>query len=867
MLALVLAATLVPGARADDSGTPAESGITETGMLAATEQAEQLAETYDAQASLEARTPGSPADAAGASGDETGELGQQPTREPVVVAELRPEDQQPDGQPDLAVTDGPGVTGRRPGGDQDAAVTGNAGKDNEQASRRQGDPATVGQDPAAGGGPSGCTSGCSTQPPDPGGSTVAAAGGWSLRSFWNRMLGRGQPQEPTQEPAARQEEPVREESAQPPPEEPARQEAQEPAQRPPEPTALEPTVLMDLIRGDLTRVSDQQQQLAAEGGTSSSRDLDAARLLLARARMGIEHLRPRVEGTPQGEQFTALTRQAEELTQALGDPTQRDLELIEIGDDNVDLGTLDQALDLALEGATQQGPGRIGEVTSGLGILERALAQREPSGRWATADERARDQELVVQVRRGLDQLRPELAGTAQEPLFRTLTGRFQLVQQRLASEPTTPFQHTDVDFVEHLVGVAETQAQATTQSRHALQLTLNDLQAAVDDLVAVRTDLELEDEPTDSATQQRLVELEQRAEAAAAIVSRELEAWEASPPMIQADEIIFSLEARLEDRGGAHWATAQERSQELADLERARDVIGQLQAQLTEETPQAEQRRVAALTARLQAVEQRLASEPATPWQGTELDQLEAAIRGAERSQKGAEEPGFLVQRQTVREYEIGWWEGSLRDAAERIRQLRPQVAEGDPRSDRLRRLTERFERQQQLLTYDRLARGSAPGSEQPPGEGLQMRAVDPNDVVGPRGSSPPPKLPKLTGYGSDGSKLPKLTGYGSDLAEIPEPTGYGGNQPKIPNQTVITPAQLDNRPLTRNQEVATGPQASSSSAGQAIATAAPPLTAAAIALAILSMFSSRPGSPPPAALGSVLPWLGPAVPAGQQG
>src|SRR5262245_35246443 len=183
-LALVLVATLLPGARADDSSTPAESGITETGLLAATEQAEQLAKTYDAQASLEVRTPGSAAAAAGAGGeagshggDGTGEPGRQPTGEPVVVAELRPEGQQREGQSDLAVTDAPGVTGQGPGGDQDAAVTGGVGKDNEQATAKQGGPATAGQDPTAGGGPGGCASGCSTQPPGPRDSPVPAGGG------------------------------------------------------------------------------------------------------------------------------------------------------------------------------------------------------------------------------------------------------------------------------------------------------------------------------------------------------------------------------------------------------------------------------------------------------------------------------------------------------------------------------------------------------------------------------------------------------------------------------------------------------------------------------------------------------------------
>jgi hypothetical protein len=135
-LVLVLVAGLVPGAGAEESGTTAESGLTEPGLLAATEQATELAEAYDTQASAEAGTSGSPVAAAGA-GTAGGEAG---------------------------------VDGGDRTGEQDAAATGGWGTDDEQASGRQGEPGTVGQDPA-GGGPGGCTSGCWT----PGASPAMAA--------------------------------------------------------------------------------------------------------------------------------------------------------------------------------------------------------------------------------------------------------------------------------------------------------------------------------------------------------------------------------------------------------------------------------------------------------------------------------------------------------------------------------------------------------------------------------------------------------------------------------------------------------------------------------------------------------------------
>jgi hypothetical protein len=172
----------------------------------------------------------------------------------------------------------------------------------------------------------------------------------------------------------------------------------------------------------------------------------------------------------------------------------------------------------------------------------------------------------------------------------------------------------------------------------------------------------------------QRLGELEWAAERAVESVSRELEAWEAFPPLIEADEIISSLEARLEQHRW-RWSTAQERSQDLTTLGQARDALEQLRAQVVTRTEVADQRRIAALTARLQAVQPRLESEPPTPWEGTELDELEWDIRQAEGLQQRAEEPGY--QGQSIRDYETGLREQVLQ-TAERIRPLVPRWPRG---------------------------------------------------------------------------------------------------------------------------------------------------------------------------------------------
>src|SRR4029453_11337586 len=89
-LTLALVAALVPRAGADESAMPAEPGFTETDMLPATVEAAGLPEAYDA-----------PDEAA-----VTDEQNEQPSRESGVVADLRPERQQPGDQHDTKAAGG-----------------------------------------------------------------------------------------------------------------------------------------------------------------------------------------------------------------------------------------------------------------------------------------------------------------------------------------------------------------------------------------------------------------------------------------------------------------------------------------------------------------------------------------------------------------------------------------------------------------------------------------------------------------------------------------------------------------------------------------------------------------------------------------
>jgi hypothetical protein len=187
-------------------------------------------------------------------------------------------------------------------------------------------------------------------------------------------------------------------------------------------------------------------------------------------------------------------------------------------------------------------------------------------------------------------------------------------------------------------------------------------------------------------------------------------------------------------------WATESQREQELAHAAQARFLLDQLRAQVTEETPQADQRRLEALTGRLLEAERQQASEPATPWRGTQLDQLEADIRRAEHTLGDVENP----RKNWQRDQSIWHWEMHLGRAAGRIGQLRPQVAEGEEH-ERLGGLTKRFDQQQRLLDYDKLYdeirrsqgdRSTGPPSRQRPGgESQPMSMLGPEDVGGTPG------------------------------------------------------------------------------------------------------------------------------------
>jgi hypothetical protein len=200
-LALVLVAPVVPGARADDGQDGGMSASWEPAgaetLEAETLEAETVAGSLEAE-SFQAQTPVAAEGADGTGGDTSvtgiasaeGEGaggrnlpagGKEPPQPPApaVVAEHQPGDQQP-------------------GDQQHAAATGGSGNQGEQAA----EPDQAGQD-KEGGDPAACAHGsCSEEPSDPGGSTVAAAGGWRDRlARWGEMFRPGRPPQEAAQPS------------------------------------------------------------------------------------------------------------------------------------------------------------------------------------------------------------------------------------------------------------------------------------------------------------------------------------------------------------------------------------------------------------------------------------------------------------------------------------------------------------------------------------------------------------------------------------------------------------------------------------------------------------------------------------------
>jgi hypothetical protein len=199
-LALVLVAAVVPGAHAGDDGGGVPISPQSVGNQALDDEMfdETLAQKFDAETPVvsdgddDGGGDGSSDQVALAPGGEaTGSEG----------SAIGGEDPQPSA---------PSVVEEHP----EAPIVAQAQPDHADEQPAEGKD-QAGQDEQRGSGSGGCASSCSTQPPNPGGPTVAAAGSWWGRGFLDRLaqrFGRGQPPQQAQEPA-RQE---LQESAQPP---------------------------------------------------------------------------------------------------------------------------------------------------------------------------------------------------------------------------------------------------------------------------------------------------------------------------------------------------------------------------------------------------------------------------------------------------------------------------------------------------------------------------------------------------------------------------------------------------------------------------------------------------------------------------
>jgi hypothetical protein len=166
-LTLVLVAALMPGAHADDGGVPISPESVGDQALDGEMFAETLAQKFDAETpvvsdgdddgggdgSSDQVAPAQGGEATGTEGSATSEAGPQPSAAPVVEE-----------HPEAPVVQAhPGHTDEQPVEGEDQVGQG------EQHSSDSG----------------GCASGCSAKPPNPGGPTVAAAGGWWGRAYDN----------------------------------------------------------------------------------------------------------------------------------------------------------------------------------------------------------------------------------------------------------------------------------------------------------------------------------------------------------------------------------------------------------------------------------------------------------------------------------------------------------------------------------------------------------------------------------------------------------------------------------------------------------------------------------------------------------
>jgi hypothetical protein len=285
----------------------------------------------------------------------------------------------------------------------------------------------------------------------------------------------------------------------------------------------------------------------------------------------------------------------------------------------------------------------------------------------------------------------------------------------------------------------------------------------------------------------QRLDALDARLAAVDTSLGQELAAFAAAPaPMNQVDRDLSYVEARVNSRqGDGSWATAEQRQEELARLDQVRQGIRELQEQA------AGHPRLASLSGRLTAVEQQLTGEPATPYSRySVMDRVEEKIRRVEAYQQDASRPqgqgsGWLVERK------------SLLDAAASDLWQRQEY---DPRpaqeeADRRRNLNARLEEQRRWEGYDRLygvvarerERAERASGQPPTGEGMQMRAVGPEDVAGPPGLTAT-ELDR-TNPGLTATELDR-TNPGLTATEL-DKTNPG-----------LTPTELDQRPLTRQRD-----------------------------------------------------------------